>query len=118
MSLFNNELITSQTLLGDTISSQLQSLLDLKANVTDVYNKQYIDALIALYYTKTEINDTFYTKTFIDDNFYTQLQSNTRYYTKTYVDDLIALYYPKITIDANFYTKIYIDDLISNYYRN
>jgi hypothetical protein len=95
---------------------------------TNHYNKTYIDTLIALYYTKTQIDTIFtsyYTKSYIDSLialYYTKSQIDTtltNYYTKSYIDSLIALYYTKSQIDttfANYYTKSYIDSLIALYY--
>ena len=70
--------------------------------ITNHYNKTYIDSLIALYYTKTQIDTTF-----------------TSYYTKSYIDSLIALYYTKSQIDTtltNYYTKSQVDTTFTSYY--
>jgi hypothetical protein len=108
---------------------------------TNHYNKTYIDSLIALYYTKTQIDTTFtsyYTKSYIDSlialyytksqidttltNYYTKTQIDTTftsYYTKSYIDSLIALYYTKSQIDTtftNYYTKSQVDTTFTSYY--
>jgi hypothetical protein len=67
------------------------------------YTKTYLNtalsgkvdvSTLSLYYTKTEIDNTF-----------------TSYYTKTQVDNTFTNYYSKTYIDTNFYNKTYIDAL-------
>ncbi|MFM7978156.1 MAG: hypothetical protein ACKPKO_02475, partial [Candidatus Fonsibacter sp.] len=115
-------------------ATTVQNQLATKANTRDVYNKLYIDTLIAKYYLKTET----YNQTEIYNKLALKLNATVinDYYNKLYIDTLIATYdlktetynqteiYNKLALTlnasviANYYDKSCIDTLIANYYTN
>ena len=105
----------------------VRNQLALKRDITDSYSKSHVDTLIALYYTKDEmdvlLNQTLYASVIFD------------YYNKTYIDNKFTNYYTKsgtnaaITAEINnleeliagidltkYYTQLQIDSKFINYY--
>ena len=95
-------------------------LTQLDAFVKNIsYTKTEINAKLALYYLKTEIDA-------LISNYYTKTQTNDKfalYYLKTEIDTLITnlgnIYFTKTEINAKlalYYLKTEIDALLTNYY--
>ena len=115
----------------------IREQLTLKRNISDSYDKNYIDTLIASYNTKTQ-NDTLLNNKLnasVIDNYYTKTQSSNLYVNignynvkvaelssaiglKANSSELID-YYNKLTTNSlleSYYNKTYIDTKFLDYY--
>ena len=90
--------------------------LNLKRNISDSYDKTYIDTLINLYYTKLQSDALLNTKFNLSDitNYYTKLQSDVLFNNKLNLSD-ITNYYTKLQSDVLLNTKFNSSDIV-NYY--
>ena len=75
--------------------------LNLKRNISDSYDKTYIDTLINLYYTKLQSDALLNNKL--------NLSEITKYYTKLQVDSALNNYYSKTQSDS-----VFVEDLQYN----
>ena len=80
----------------ETISIPLSDFF----NASAYYTKSEIDADLANYYTKAEVNDGYYTKTEIN---------NKGYCTEAEVNTKLEGYYTKSQVDSGYYTREQID---------
>ena len=104
---------------------QVDTSLDLKANVSDVYNKTQVDNSLALKADKTYVDgqlntkaniSTTYTKTEVDTNLNTKQNAITPISPLKWQTDTQTPNQLKLILDTsgNIYTKTEVDTLISN----